>query len=821
MSLDPHLFEKAKRLIDRHDEQLPHCVHPLLSTLLPSGQAFAKELSTLCEQLRDAKNIDETLLVPQEASGTQVVEVLDALLTSLTPLLEQLIETSTMDGLSEQQVDALMRRQCLVSLSTQDQVAATQRDLLSIQPSLASVRTQLDRLLSDQLENSSVLRGISDQVRKIYDAALAYLSPLSSSELSTAQRKQFLQFHGLFQGQMLSNRIRPLEETLEGLKSIAPYHPVTSLYELVYACMKGDLKLINERLDGLPDELHLQELSGVREAFQELLDTPVEEDEIVFKNDKGEVCLGKQGWHHVTSDHTKAWQLENLARGWLLHRRPSGHRTKQWTVMSLDGSSGALHVIRGQLTRRGDYYRRFKDEASSLKSVDHPSVLRVLDWGRTPEKDPYLVTEPLREETLEDRLSRGRLSPDEMKKMGASLFESLHACHEKGITHYNIHPCTIQFRADNTPVLTGFGVSCQELETDEDGRRQDPYASPEQRRGDPLTPATDIYSLGSVLIDSVGGLQAVPTAWRPTLTRFVDQVPSARPSPSSNQDVFKAFTSKYYVLRSGEPSRGPYRVTEVAQRIVQGQRDLKLQRVGSLTRIHWEQVPEVAERVRELEIDQGRLMSDPEISSKEQAVSTQEHLPQIDLDTDHDRTQQEVEPTPAEITSPESFSSPLNNAPIIRSASSLRTPPQSQRVQEEYQRVSSNPERRFTKEEGVASVGYAPSSEVIAIDEYTIKLFVQGNELRSQYVKAADVSALMKYFDEEGDDYHFLSSMLERTNSRGDLLARQGDVQQFIDLLGAHLERHGRGYGERLSFIRVGGKGLFQFVIKSTGDEGE
>ena len=58
------------------------------------------------------------------------------------------------------------------------------------------------------------------------------------------------------------------------------------------------------------------------------------------------------------------------------------------TVMSVDGEPGALHVIKGQLTRRGDY-KRLKDELSSLKAVDHPAVLQVLDWGRTLIKTLY------------------------------------------------------------------------------------------------------------------------------------------------------------------------------------------------------------------------------------------------------------------------------------------------------------------------------------------------------------------------------------------------------------------------------------------------
>ena len=243
--------------------------------------------------------------------------------------------------------------------------------------------------------------------------------------------------------------------------------------------------------------------------------------------------------------------------------------------------------------------------------MNHPSVLRVLDWGRTPTKDPYLVTEPLKDESLEERLARGRLSSNEMKRIGTALFDSLEACHEQGVLHMNIHPCTIQFRSDNTPVLTGYGVACQELEQDDQGRRKDPFASPEQRRGEPLTPATDIYSLGSVLIESVGGINSVPNAWRPTMIDFVNPLVSSRPSASEVNDALLTLTSKYYVTLPGRSARGPYEVDHIVKLICKGYEDLTLQRVGSLYRLPWREIEEVAIRVQRAKQGANSSESDP------------------------------------------------------------------------------------------------------------------------------------------------------------------------------------------------------------------
>lgn len=596
------IAERARRLVDQYGPEVSMCARVAVTSLLPAGSVLAEGVSAVCEYVSDKSiELDNAQILSRlgELKDDQehVAHVFQLLLNKMGPLLSQLLETQRTDGLEIDQVRELMRRQCLTSLSTQREIEEVQRELLKLQPTLSFIRRRSSEILRVQEESSAEIKREIKQLGTLLDTMLSYSAPLSAQELTQAQRREFYQLHSAFQAGFLAQDLSAMKIALFKLVDLAPYHPMTNICEAAYAGLQRDFSTAREVIDGLPDELtSTTPMRAVQEAFGRLSPDGDDED-IAFEGDEGEVCLGKQGWSQVTKSDELTWSLENLARGWLLRSKPGAPRATQWRVMSLEGEPGAMHVIQGQLTRRGDYYRRFKDEVRSLKSVEHPSVLRVLDWGRTPARDPYLITEPLKNETLEGRLAQGRLSPNEMKQLGSALFASLEACHDQGLLHRNIHPCTIQFREDNTPVFIGFGVACQELEVDGEGRRSDPFASPEQRRGEPAEASTDIYSLGAVLIESVGGINAVPQAWRNLLSSFVNPVASSRPSASEANDRLPDLTLKYYATLPGQPSRGPYEVKQLVEMILRGDEELTIQRVGSLDRKPWAEVEEVAIRV--------------------------------------------------------------------------------------------------------------------------------------------------------------------------------------------------------------------------------
>ena len=733
------------------------CARVAISSLLPTGSVLAESVSALCDYVAHKSiEIDNqhvlSLLGDLRQDQDHISKVFDLLLNQLSPLLNQLMETRLTEGLELDQISDLMKRQCITSLSTQERVAEVQSELLKLQPTLSFIRQRSDQILKTQEESSAEIKSAIDHVRTLLDTMLSYSAPLNSSELNATQRKHFHQLHAQFQAQFLAQDHEGMERTLESLRKLAPYHPMTNICEAALSSIKQDFGHVQEVMSGLPDELVITgKLKEVKETFDRLspLAPP---DDYSFEGDDGDICLGHQGWRQVNEEEATSWSLENLSRGWLLHTRAGTRRAKQWTVMSLDGEPGALHVIQGQLTRRGDYFRRFKDELKSLKAVNHPAVLRVLDWGRTPARDPYIVTEPLKDESLEERLARGRLSPNEMKQLGASLFESLDACHQQGVLHMNIHPCTIQFRKDNTPVLTGYGVSCQELELDDEGRRQDAFASPEQQRGEPLSTATDIYSLGSVLIESVGGMNAIPNAWRPMLTECVNPVASSRPSASEGNNALASFTSKYYVTLPGRSSRGPYEVDHIVNLIRQGYDEMTLQRVGSLYRLPWREIEEVAIRVLQ--------------------------------------AQQEV------------------NVPADMSDQAIDVPSSASADQMGHEggaRVPNQPVHNKTSSDD--------SAPVIAIGRHQIKFAYQDGYQRSDYITVTDAMELAKQYASSPKDQKFLSALQEESNSNGDLAVSKSSADRFLKLLKGYLNKSGDPQSDQLSLMRAGGKGPFHLVM--------
>ncbi|GAA4936181.1 serine/threonine-protein kinase [Actinoplanes utahensis] len=155
-----------------------------------------------------------------------------------------------------------------------------------------------------------------------------------------------------------------------------------------------------------------------------------------------------------------------------------------------------------------DFARRFEAEATSMARVNHPAVASIHDFGRDQGR-LYLVLEYVEGESLSQRLSRGRLSPEETMRMVAQTAAGLQAVHDRGLVHRDIKPANLLVRPDGTVVITDFGIARHE----DAGRLTvsgailgtPTYLSPEQVRGEPAGPLSDVYSLGLVAYECLAG----------------------------------------------------------------------------------------------------------------------------------------------------------------------------------------------------------------------------------------------------------------------------------------------------------------------------
>ncbi len=166
--------------------------------------------------------------------------------------------------------------------------------------------------------------------------------------------------------------------------------------------------------------------------------------------------------------------------------------------------------------------RRFRDEVRILAALDHPSIVRFLDGGKSPEGIWYLALEYLEgSDLLADANSRG-LDARERVQCFLPVVDAVAFAHQRGVVHRDIKPANVLVDGQGRPRLLDFGIS--KLLTPEGGtvtlatlgshRPLTPaYASPEQLAGEPATVASDVYSLGVVLYELLVGRR--PFAFAP------------------------------------------------------------------------------------------------------------------------------------------------------------------------------------------------------------------------------------------------------------------------------------------------------------------
>jgi len=158
--------------------------------------------------------------------------------------------------------------------------------------------------------------------------------------------------------------------------------------------------------------------------------------------------------------------------------------------------------------------RRFEVERRTLARLEHPCIGRLHDAGITPQGLAYLIMELVEGERIDEWCDRRELDIRARLELFETVCRAVHYAHQNLIVHRDLKPNNIHVTAEGTPKLLDFGIA-KVLEEEEDGgpartvtraRMMTPeYASPEQIRGESVTIATDIYSLGVILYQLLAG----------------------------------------------------------------------------------------------------------------------------------------------------------------------------------------------------------------------------------------------------------------------------------------------------------------------------
>jgi predicted Ser/Thr protein kinase len=197
---------------------------------------------------------------------------------------------------------------------------------------------------------------------------------------------------------------------------------------------------------------------------------------------------------------------------------------------------------------------RFDAEVRVLASLNHPGLVPVYDAGSAGE-DAFVVLELIDGPPLRTRMDEGPLPAEDVREIAMGLAEALAYIHGRGVVHRDVTPSNVLCQ-DGRCRLVDFGIArlldAPRMTSPQLAIGTAAYMAPEQVKGEDVTGAADVYSLGLVLLEALTGAKAfpgpaaetsiarlardpdtvtsVPPAWQPILAAMTARDPMARPT---------------------------------------------------------------------------------------------------------------------------------------------------------------------------------------------------------------------------------------------------------------------------------------------------
>ena len=209
----------------------------------------------------------------------------------------------------------------------------------------------------------------------------------------------------------------------------------------------------------------------------------------------------------------------------------------------------ALKVVRKDFSADEDSLARLQQEARLAGSLNHPNVVAIYDVG-LHEGIFYVVSELLEGENLRERLSAGPVPLTTALDWAAQVARGLGAAHERGVVHRDLKPENVFLTRSGHLKLLDFGIAKPVVE-ESPGERGllEPtvgangaatatgallgtpgYMSPEQVRGEPLDPRSDVFSLGAILYELLSAQRAFPGSFLESGYAVLHKDPPSLPS---------------------------------------------------------------------------------------------------------------------------------------------------------------------------------------------------------------------------------------------------------------------------------------------------
>ena len=194
-----------------------------------------------------------------------------------------------------------------------------------------------------------------------------------------------------------------------------------------------------------------------------------------------------------------------------------GTRMGPWRILARIGAGGmgevyhaeradgafqmqvAIKLIR---SRRENLARLLKTERELLARLNHPGIARLIDGGMAEDDRPYLVMEWVDGRTLGEWIHGSAVRPQNCLIVFTQVCDAVAFAHRSLVVHGDIKPANVAVGRDDQARLLDFGVA-QLLDATIDSRMPSAmtpsFSAPEQLRGEPVSTASDIFSLGAVL----------------------------------------------------------------------------------------------------------------------------------------------------------------------------------------------------------------------------------------------------------------------------------------------------------------------------------
>jgi serine/threonine protein kinase/tetratricopeptide (TPR) repeat protein len=211
----------------------------------------------------------------------------------------------------------------------------------------------------------------------------------------------------------------------------------------------------------------------------------------------------------------------------------------------------ALKIVRSELGTELTA-TRFKNERQILASLNHPNIAKILDGGTTAGDVPYFVMELIEGQRIDEYCNAHELATTERLGLFLQVCSAVQYAHQHLVIHRDIKPGNILVTAEGVPKLLDFGIA-KILQSNETANQPPQtislirlltpeYASPEQVKNEPITTASDVYSLGVVLYELLTGRipYNIATYTPHEISRAVCEEEPERPSTAARRKLLPA-----------------------------------------------------------------------------------------------------------------------------------------------------------------------------------------------------------------------------------------------------------------------------------------